>query len=74
MELPLIPVEQMPENKDVPVINALNTLSVSVLLDMLESSVRQITMKMFPGPTTMGLCARIESMTTPALVCLDNKA
>lgn len=31
-------------------------------------------MKVFPTPTTMELCAMIESMTTSASVCLDTKS
>ena len=50
----------------------LSILSASTLLDMLESSVRQVTRSGFSAPTTMGLCARIESMAAP--VCLDTKA
>ena len=60
MKLSLIPVEGMPTNMEVLAIKTLNTLSVSFLLDMLEGSVRQITMSMFLAPTT--ICARIESM------------
>lgn len=70
----LIPVEGMPPNMDTLAIKTLSTLSVSVLLDMLEGSMRQITMKVFSSPTTMGLHGRIESIATPALVCLDSKA
>lgn len=41
---------------------------------MLEGSGRQITMKVFPAPTTMELCAMIESMATSAFMCLDTKS
>lgn len=46
----------------------------SALLDMLEGSVRQITMSVFPALATVGLCAGMESMATPASACLDTKA
>lgn len=41
---------------------------------MLEGSRRQMTMSVLPVLATVGLCARMESMATPASVCLDTKA
>ena len=43
-------------------------------MDMLEGSVRQIAVGVLLVFTTMGLCSRMESMATPASVCLDTKA
>ena len=67
-------MEGPPAHTEAPVMNALSILSVSSLTDMLEGSVRQITMSVLAGPATMLLCAGMESMATPASVCLDTKA
>ena len=74
MKLPLIPVEGTPASMEAPAIKTLSTLHVSALLDMLEGSVRQITMSVLLARDTMGLCARVESIATPDSVCLDTKA
>ena len=43
-------------------------------LNTLGDSVRQITMTVLPALATVGLCAGMESMATPASACLDTKA
>jgi hypothetical protein len=66
-------VERTPANRKTSSIKILSTLSVSALLDMLEGSVREITMSVLPALVIMALYARMESMVTPASVCLDAK-
>ena len=58
---------------EAPGIENLSTLSVPALLDKLDSSVRQITMSVLPALATVGLCAGMESMVSPASVCPDTK-
>ena len=60
MKLPLIPVERMLANMKLSAIMALSTLPVSALLDMLEGSVRQITVSVLLALAIMRLCVRIE--------------
>lgn len=72
MKLSVIPVDGVPTNMGAPAIKTLRTLSVSVLLGILEDSVKQIIMSVLPALPTIGLCARMESMVTPASV--DTKA
>ena len=74
MKLPPIPVERMLASMEAPATKPQSIPSVSALLDMLEGSVRLITMSVLPALATMGLCARMESMATPASVCPDTKA
>lgn len=69
-----MPVEETPANTGAHAMKTLRTLSVSALLDMLEDSVRQTTMSVLLTLATMGLCARMGPMVTPASVCLDTKA
>lgn len=68
----LIPVRGMPSKMGASAIKTLRTPSVSLMLDMLDASVKQITMTVLPVLATMGLCAKMES--TCASVCLDPKA
>lgn len=62
-------------NMEEAAIMILSTSSVSALLDMLEGSVRQITMSVLPTLDKIGLYTRIESMAipTPGSVSLDTK-
>ena len=69
MKLPLIHVNGISANMEALSKKTLSTLSISVMLDMLdmlEGSVRQIPMSVLLVFTTMGLCSRMESMATPA--------
>ena len=68
MKLSLIFEDETPDNIVVPVIKALINLSVSVLLDMREGSVRQKIMSVYPILDTMGLYARKKFMAV--LVCV----
>lgn len=54
MKLQLIHLEGMPAYMEAPGIENLSTLSVPALLDKLNSSVRQITMSVFPALVTNG--------------------
>ena len=74
MELPLIPGQGTPAHMEAPDIKTLSILSVLALLDMLQGSVRQMTMNVLPALAKMQLCTRIESVATPASVCLETKA
>lgn len=74
MKLPLFPVAQTPASTEVFAVRTLFTLSASVLMDMLEGSVKTILMSVLPALATMGPCARMESTAIPASVSQDIKA
>lgn len=65
----------MPANMEEPNIKTPSIPPGSALLDMLEGSVRQITMSVLPTLDKIGLYTRIESMAipTPGSVSLDTK-
>lgn len=67
-------MEGKPANVKALSIKTLVILSVFILLDRLEGSMREITVSALPALAIMGLCAQIESMATPASVCLNTKA
>ena len=69
----LIPVERLPANMEEATIKTPSIPPGSALLDVLEGSVRQITMTVLPALATVGLCAGMESMVSPASVCPDTK-
>lgn len=71
---PLLPVAPTPVNTEAFAIRTLCTLCASALLDMPEDSVSWSTMSVRPAPATTVLCARMESMATPASVSQAIKA
>lgn len=73
MELPLNAAEGTPASMEAPAIRALSILSALAWVEMLEGSVRHMTVSVLPALATMQPCTRRESIAMPASVSLGTK-